>query len=199
LIDKSPWAAVVQAVASIVGFFVLFYQVLQLRNNIRGATHDRLYAHYNDVCKELSKNPTMYPYFYDKKPVNIDSAPNEVKLVSEMIWGVIEHSKVQERNLPLDSWANCWLPYALERINKSPVVKEYFEKNCQWYTPATWSVFEEFKRYEKDGEKQYYLKLNSRKVSKVAMRWTFWVALTTVAIFVLSMMTLGSKSFMCGV
>ena len=64
-----------------------------------------------------------------------------MKLLSEMIWGVIEHSKVQENNLPLNSWASCWLPYSLERIDKSPAVYKFFGQNSEWYTPSVKTVF----------------------------------------------------------
>jgi hypothetical protein len=207
--ESAPWAQVIQALASIIGFFVLFFQVLHLRNNIRGATHDRLYAHYNDVCKEMMKKPSLYPYFYaEQKHVGSASSgrnefaddrnePAELEIMSEMIWGVIEHSKVQEKNLPLDSWTNCWLPYALERIDKSPAVYEYFKKNNEWYTPAVTAVFCEFERYKKD-KKQYLLEINSHKTSMIAMRKTVLIAIVTIAIFMVVMVTLGSTSFMCG-
>ena len=59
-------AAVVQMVAAIIGFFVLFYQVLKLRNNLEGATQDRLYAHYTEICKLFIGNPDLRPYFYER-------------------------------------------------------------------------------------------------------------------------------------
>jgi hypothetical protein len=156
--QPASWANAVQAMASVIGFFVLFVQVRHLRNNIRGATHDRLYAHYNDVCKELMKKPELYPYFYGELPYPPDinnaackiktlDAPdtnktvsNEVKILSEMICGVIEHAKVQEKNLPLDSWMNCWLLYSLDRIDRSPSVHKFFKENSNWYTPSVKKV-----------------------------------------------------------
>jgi hypothetical protein len=57
------WAAAVQAAAALVGFAVLSYQVIQLRRNIQGATQDRLYAHYMDICKVLMQKPYLYPFF----------------------------------------------------------------------------------------------------------------------------------------
>jgi hypothetical protein len=189
--QPASWAQVIQAVVSIIGFFVLFIQVLRLRDNIRGATHDRLYAHYNDVCKELMKKPELYPYFYGGEPYTAKCTPkdatNEVKLLSEMIWGVIEHSKVQENNLPLDSWASCWLPYSLERIDKSPAVYEFFGQNSEWYTPSVKSVFCQYEQYKKDGKD---LKKIQRKVRMVALGKRVLFTTATIIILMLFMMTL---------
>lgn len=50
------WAAAIQASASLIGFIVIGYQVIQLRKNILGATQDRLYAHYMEILKLFMEN-----------------------------------------------------------------------------------------------------------------------------------------------
>jgi hypothetical protein len=145
------WAAALQALASIIGFAVIGYQVIHLRKNIRGATQDRLYAHYTEICKSLMQKPHLYPYFYERKTLSpassLDTEENlryEIDLMSETILGLIEHSCLQQKNLPKDSWKNCWLPYALERLDKSPAIEKFFNPNQGWYTSALCSVVNEF-------------------------------------------------------
>lgn len=150
---EATWAAAIQALASLIGFVVIGYQVIQLRKNIRGATQDRLYAHYNEVVKLLMQNPHLYPYFYDGKPYSKDDSNNEdlraeINLVCEAIFGVIEHACLQRQNLPHDSWRNCWQPYAHERMRRSPAIKNFIDRNQVWYTAALRRVVHEF--YSKD-------------------------------------------------
>src|SRR5271170_6157502 len=118
------WAAAIQAFAALGGIVFIAYQVTQLRKNIRGATQDRLYAHYTELCKLILQKPYLYPYYYEnEKYVDSDSNPKDLKdelnLVSEVVLGLVEHSKLQEKNMPADSWENCWLPFAMERLDKS--------------------------------------------------------------------------------
>jgi hypothetical protein len=146
---QMTWAAVVQAAASIIGFGVLIYQIMHLRRNIRGATQDRLYAHYMEVLKLLMDKPDLCPYFYeDKEFVMGTSEKNnlkaEVKIITEAIYGVIEHSFVRKRNLPRAAWKGCWEPYAYERWCKSAEVRDFFDPNHKWYTKALREVIEGF-------------------------------------------------------
>jgi hypothetical protein len=48
-------AAVIQAVAAVVGFLFIIIQ-------LRAATQDRLYAHYLEICKLFMQNPELRPY-----------------------------------------------------------------------------------------------------------------------------------------
>jgi hypothetical protein len=50
------WAAALQALASIIGFMVITYQVIHIRKNIMGATQDRVYAQYMESCKMMMQN-----------------------------------------------------------------------------------------------------------------------------------------------
>ena len=133
------WAAALQAAASVMGFCFVGWQIAFLRKNIRGATQDRLYAHYMEVCKLLFQNGHLRPYFYEDERVP-ELGPNrpklraEVDMMSEAICGLIEHCVVQRRNLPPAGWRGCWLPYAQERVGKSSELAQFFEANQVWYT-----------------------------------------------------------------
>jgi hypothetical protein len=134
-------AVVVQAAASLAGF-VLIWQLFLVRRNIRGTTQDSLYAHYTEVCRLFVDKPYLRPYFYNNKPKPI-SCPkdhpylnDEIDGVSEMILGLIEHAIVQRRNLPSTSWKACWEPYARERVRSSQTIREFYEKNKDWYAKA---------------------------------------------------------------
>jgi hypothetical protein len=139
-------AAVVQMVAAVIGFLVLIYQVLKLRNNLEGATQDRLYAHYTEICKLFMQNPELQPYFYGRsedagKTVTReraqecnDNLPPKVAFMCEAILGLVEHAVLQKKNLPGDAWKNCWRPYAMERLERSEALENFFDPNAHWYS-----------------------------------------------------------------
>jgi hypothetical protein len=132
-------ASVVQAGASVFGFFFVGYQLWQARRNIRGTTEHTLYVHYTEVCKLLMGKPQLRPYFYDNQTMSAPDPDNphlreEIDMMSEAILGLIEHSALHEGNLPGDTWNNCWMPYAYERLDKSKEMRDFFRPNRAWYT-----------------------------------------------------------------
>jgi hypothetical protein len=132
-------ASVVQAGASVFGFLYVGYQLWQARRNIRGGTEHTLYAHYTEVCKLLMGKPYLRPFFYEKKIMASADATNphlreEIDMMSEAILGLIEHSALHEKNLPGNTWKNCWMPYAYERLDKSTEMQNFFQPNRAWYT-----------------------------------------------------------------
>jgi hypothetical protein len=132
-----------QLIVSIIGFVFVI-------RGLQGATEDRLYAHYNEVCKLLMTKPHLYPYFYANKVVDIKTATplllEEVDIMSESILGVIEHAALQRKNMPKYAWSECWKKFALERINKSEQIKDFYDKNNDWYTKDIKRVFEDAER-----------------------------------------------------
>ena len=140
------FAVISQLVVSLVGFIFIV-------KSLQGATEDRLYAHYNEVCKLLMTKPHLYPYFYGNKILDITTTdptyPNireEVEIMAESILGVIEHAAVQRKNMHGYAWRQCWEKFAHERINKSEQIKEFYEQNQKWYTIDIKRVFEDAKR-----------------------------------------------------
>ena len=142
------WAAAIQAAAAVIGFGVVIYQVAHLRKNIRGATQDRLYGHYTELCKLFMQHPHLYPYFYEEETFADDPKfphlREEIELISETMLGLMEHSCLQHKNLPHDSWEGCWRPYTYERFDKSPLLVKYFLANQRWYTKEFCSVVNAF-------------------------------------------------------
>jgi hypothetical protein len=94
--------------------------------------------------------PHLYPYFYANKILDVASADQtlreEVDIMAEAILGVIEHAAIQRKNMPRYAWEQCWKKFAHERINKSEQLKEYYDKNQNWYTTDIKRVFETAKR-----------------------------------------------------
>lgn len=123
--DIPTWAPVVQAAIGVLGFGFVYWQLRNLRRSIEGATQDRLYAHYTEICKLFIEKPYLRPFFYNNE--NRPASPpgdhlvlsGEIDAMSEMILGLIEHTVVQHVNLPSDSWEHCWYPYARERVKKA--------------------------------------------------------------------------------
>jgi hypothetical protein len=140
------WAALVQVIA----FPILIYQVKNLRNNILGASQDRLYAQYTEVCKLIIERPNLYPYFYDKgkfaPSISDDKELHvQIKIMCEAIYGLIEHSTVQKKNLPKRAWEGCWEPYAHERWTNSQELRKFFEDNEKWYAQPLKVLISKFK------------------------------------------------------
>jgi hypothetical protein len=118
---------------------IVVRQLVDLRKDVQGTTQDSLYAHYGEICKLFLKKPYLRPYFYENEakpascPADRPSLNDEIDGMSEMILGLIEHAVVQHANLPKASWNNCWLPYAKERVKKSKTIREFYQKNKDWY------------------------------------------------------------------
>ena len=132
------WTADVQAIASIVGFVVIIYQIRQLQRAIQSDTHNKLYTHYLEVTKLLLQKPQLRPYFYggkvlDKTVPDQADIRQEIEVMCEVFLSLFEHAVVQKNNLPGDSWQNCWKAYVLERYKNSPVLVTFFTANQAWY------------------------------------------------------------------
>jgi hypothetical protein len=132
-------AAVIQVVVAIVGFFLVIMQ-------LRGATQDRLYAHYLEICKLFMQNPELRPYFYGSGAKADEAGTLEqteackqklapkVAFMCEAIFGLVEHAVLQRAYMPQDAWHHCWRPYALERLNESEELRNFFDPNAHWYS-----------------------------------------------------------------
>src|SRR5262249_52949388 len=144
------WASVVQAGASVFGFIYVGYQLWQARLNLRGATEHTLYNHYTEICKLFISKPHLRPYFYENKLMTLADQSNsahlreEIDMMSEAVLGLIEHSVLHEKNLPGDTWTNCWMPYMYERLYRSTEMRNFFYPNRSWYTKALRCTVEEY-------------------------------------------------------
>jgi hypothetical protein len=141
-------AAAIQAAASFVGFFIVIFQLFHLRRNLLGATQDKLYDHYTDVCKLFMQYPELRPYFYPpESDAGATAAPERsenfkeelaprIALMCELILGLIEHAALQKKNVPRDIWESYWRPYAIERLKAAKALRKFYESNSHWYSIA---------------------------------------------------------------
>jgi hypothetical protein len=139
--EPISWPDAVQAIVSAVAFGVLIYQIFEIARGIRGVTHDSLYGHYNEVCRIFIEKPYLRPYFYENATYQGPDPQHpylreEIDATSEAICGVIEHAVIQRGNLGDASWSGCWMPYARERLQRSPELRKFFDPNKDWYTHA---------------------------------------------------------------
>jgi hypothetical protein len=137
----SSWTSDVQAIASIIGFVVVIYQIWRLKLTIQGDTHSKLYTHYLEVTKLLLQKPELRPYFYEGKTLDAKLPADaelrqQVEMMSEVFLGLLEHAVLQRKNLPGDSWNNCWKAYVRERYTTSPELARFFRANQKWYAKA---------------------------------------------------------------
>jgi hypothetical protein len=139
------WADAVQAIASVVGFGIVIYQVWQLKRTVQSDTHSKLYAHYLEVNKLLLQNSYLRPYFYESKildesDLNHPNIRRDVDMMCEVVLGLLEHAVLQKPNLPDDSWKNCWMAYVYERYQKSPELARFFSGNRELYAKCLQDV-----------------------------------------------------------
>lgn len=135
------WTDSVQAIASVVGFGVIIYQIRQLKRTVQSDTHSKLYTHYLEVNKLLLQKPHLRPYFYEGKALdesdfNQLSLRQDIDIMCEVILGLLEHAVLQRDNLPGDSWQNCWMAYVHERYDKSTELAKFFGSNRKWYAKS---------------------------------------------------------------
>ena len=141
------WADALQAIASVIGFLIVIYQIRELRRVVQSDTHSKLYAHYLEVNKLLLQNSHLRPYFYDRKileesDLNQPNLRQDVDMMCEVVLGLLEHAVLQKTNLPDDSWQNCWMVYVYERYQKSPELAKFFSANRKWYARSLCDLLE---------------------------------------------------------
>ena len=138
-----PWNDVAQLAISVVAFPFVVYQIWQLNRSVQADTHSNLYDHYLKVIELFFEKPHLRPYFYECKRLTDDAnaAGNEklrreIDVMCETIAGLLEHAAVQKKNLPGDSWENCWKAFTVERFRQSPALRQFLAKNGGWYAEA---------------------------------------------------------------
>lgn len=133
------WVDALQAIAIVVGFVFIGYQIHHLRQSMLAGAHDRLEAHYVSILRIFLEKPHLHRYFYGSAVYDRLSDPEgnlraEVDTASEAILGLLEHAWLQRANLTDESWETCWLPYARERLRKSHELRKFLRENRSWYT-----------------------------------------------------------------
>jgi len=114
----------------------------------RSDTRPTICTLYGNI-KTVHGKPHLYSYFYNAKAYsklddNRENLREEIDIMSEAIFGIIEHACLQKQNLPHDSWNNCWQPYAHERMRKSAEMEKFIDPNQAWYTDSLRKVVKEF-------------------------------------------------------
>jgi len=155
--DSVKWTDVWQAYASIGNLAVAFcalvvaafglwavwlqvrqvkVQVRQVNQTVAAETHSKLYDHYTNVVGMLLEHPHLRAYLYDGAPLE-KTASNELKsqcdTMCELMAGLLEHAWLQHGNLPPSSWRQCWMQFIKARIQESPSLQVFLDKNKEWY------------------------------------------------------------------
>src|ERR1044071_4336785 len=160
------WAQTVQAATAVIAFPVIIVQLWFLRRNLLGATQDRLYAQYTEICKLFMQYPELRPYFYQYEsdpgasvhptapgptgqPESAQREAARVAFMCETILGLVEHAVLQKDNVPKDAWDRCWRPYALERVEQSDALEKFIDPNAHWYSLK---MCEEMKSIKQEAE-----------------------------------------------
>lgn len=129
--DWSDGAQVATAIAQILGFIFVIWQVIGLRRSLSSTAHSNIYARYADTIHYLLEKPDLYPYFRSQMCLK-DSNPKpeiaaQVYSLCELTTALFEHATLERENMPRSSWQDCWLPYIRDSYEKSPEMRRYYE------------------------------------------------------------------------
>lgn len=133
---------------ALVGLPVLIWHVRGVHKGIKTQTRNlqaqtlgRLYNHYFTVCRILLRRPHLRGYLYDgvvMKALPVDAKRrSQVDTICEMMTGLLEHSVLQQPNIPEDSWLNCWQPFLREMYKEHEQESElvgFYRKNRHFYS-----------------------------------------------------------------
>ena len=133
-----------------IGFAFVIVQLKYLRRTAESNANAKLYDQYLKINELFLQKPRLRPYFYDGMPLAEDShdvqdldLKGEIHTMCEAIAGVLEHATFQCVNLPNDPRDNCWKAYMRERLQKSPLLRQFLADSQDWYAVEFRSVITE--------------------------------------------------------
>jgi hypothetical protein len=142
LSEMALLAQVVQGIATIVGFALLFYQ---LRLNWRQATashrvtmsqvYQNAASLWLAVIQLFIDHPEWKPYFYENKelePGDDTVSYAQLYLVAELLAGFIEATMIHRAYMPEYQWQN-WDKYLREIYANSPVLRTFLREKGDWF------------------------------------------------------------------
>jgi hypothetical protein len=142
LSEMALWAQVVQGIATVVGFALLFYQ---LRLNWRQATashratmsqvYQNAASLWLAVIRLFIEHPEWKAYFYDNKDVEPDDTHvsyAQLYLVAELIAGLIEGVMIHRAYMPEYQWEN-WVKYFRDLYLNSPIMRRFLREKRAWF------------------------------------------------------------------
>lgn len=135
-------ATVVLAIVQLICLPLVLYQVMELRNSLHSTAHSSIYTRYADTIRWLLDKPHLYPYFRENTRLEKSgTAPDhatkkaEVNLLCELTTTLFEHAMLEQKNMPPESWQECWLPYIKASYEQSVEMRLFFEKHQNLYVP----------------------------------------------------------------
>jgi hypothetical protein len=133
---------VAQAIAQIIGFPFVIYQVHELQKNLHSTAHSNIYTRYADTIRWLLDKPHLFPYF--RENVRLESSGQatemalkqaEVHSLCELTTTLFEHALLERHNMPSTSWRDCWMPYITASYEQSVEMRLFFEAHQGFYVP----------------------------------------------------------------
>jgi hypothetical protein len=138
------WTDKVQAIGSVLTFFVtlfgfifVYIQINQAKHALNGSTHTAIYAQMQSINQLFIEKPNLRKFFYDGYDFPKEATEKDkesVLPVADMLADFFEHVTQQKDNLPENVWP-AWGKYMRYVYDNSPVMRRHFEKNADWYDP----------------------------------------------------------------
>ena len=140
--------AVITLLVTAVGLFAISRQLEQSRATLLSNTSEHMYARMHDIHKVFIERPHLRAYFYHGAPAPRleDDAERyyEVLSAAEMLCDFFHQVLVELDTLPEDDrdyspemyqdLYSGWTAYIKDVYKRSPVFRDYYQANQNWYT-----------------------------------------------------------------
>lgn len=120
---------------NVLGFVLVTWQIRQQALAVRGDTYTNLCGLSYEILILMADRPFLYPYFYDRKPLDPNSEHRVAVLCCcEMIANYCDNTALQRPSLPDHVWRR-WRNFIREQIAASVVLEEFMLQYREWYSP----------------------------------------------------------------
>lgn len=128
---------------NVVGFVLVIRQIRQQALATRGDTYTNLCGLSYDILRMMAERPSLYPYFYERKPL-AEAGENRIEVLCccEMIANYCDNTTLQRENIPDHVWRR-WRNFISQQIAMSVVLADFLREYRDWYSPEIGEILDE--------------------------------------------------------
>lgn len=125
--------AMASAIASILAFVVLFFQIRQINNTIKSQNHSSIYQIGLQINNLMIDNSDLMPYFLGSKKLKAESAEyHKCRLICESLLDYYEYVFL-EKNRVDKELINYYKNYVKIMYNRNILMQEFLSENIATY------------------------------------------------------------------
>jgi hypothetical protein len=134
----AEWIQLGQLGVGVIGLFAIYWQISNLSASLKAQALSFIYDQYFQICHAVLKEPELRPHLYDGVPIPSNGSAQlhrKVATLCELMTGLLEHAVAQKKNLPRNSWDDCWAEFLKEMYpNLQAPMTSYYKKYWRFYT-----------------------------------------------------------------